>query len=285
MRTIGQIAVSSADRERLEELVEARSTAPKVAWRARIILLAGNGLPARAIAATTGKSDLTVRRWRRRYAAKGVDGLLKDEPRPGRPPLTAQKIKQVVEMTLHETPPNATHWTARTMAAAVGISHASVRRIWRTHKLAAPWVLPSVRMRTVVSSADRGRLEELVRARDTSQKVVWRARIILFAGDGLPARTIAAVVGKSELTVRRWRRRYAAKGVDGLRDAPFGRPPLTARKQVVDMTLNETPSNATHWTASSMAAATGISEASVRRFWRAHGLKPHIKTPKASRQP
>jgi transposase len=77
---------------------------------------------------------LTVRRWRRRYVAKGVDGLLKDATRPSRrKPLTAEKIKQVVHMTLHEKPPNATHWSMRSMAAAAGISYSSVQRIWHAH--------------------------------------------------------------------------------------------------------------------------------------------------------
>ncbi|MCA6112596.1 helix-turn-helix domain-containing protein, partial [Bradyrhizobium cenepequi] len=78
MRKLEQIAVSTADRERLERLVRDRNTPQKVVWRARIVLLASDGSTAEAIAAVAGKSLLTVRRWRRRYVAKGVDGLLKD---------------------------------------------------------------------------------------------------------------------------------------------------------------------------------------------------------------
>jgi transposase len=59
-------------------------------------------------------------------------------------------------------------------------------------------------------------LAGLVRNRNTPQKVVWRVRIVLLASDGLTAEAIAAAVGKSLLAVRRWRRRYVAKGVDGL---------------------------------------------------------------------
>jgi transposase len=99
----------------LEPLVRDRNTPQKVVWRARIVLLAEDGLTAVAIAAAA----LTVRRWRRRYLAKGVDGLLKDATRPSRrKPLSAEKIKQVLHMTLHEKPPNATHWSLRGMAAA-----------------------------------------------------------------------------------------------------------------------------------------------------------------------
>jgi len=136
MRKIERILISAADRERLEQLVRDRNTPQKVVWRARIVLLASDGLTAEAIAAAVAKSLLTVRRWRRRYAAKGTDGILKDATRPSRvPPLAPEKIKQVVHMTLHEKPPNATHWSGRTMAAASGISLTSVQRIWRAHGL------------------------------------------------------------------------------------------------------------------------------------------------------
>ena len=136
MRTIERISISSADREGLERLVRNRNTPQKVVWRARIVLLASDGLTAEAIAAAVGKSLLTVRRWRRRYVAKGVDGLLKDATRPSRvKPLSPEKIKQVVHMTLHEKPPKATHWSGRSMAAAAGISYSSVQRIWRAHGL------------------------------------------------------------------------------------------------------------------------------------------------------
>ena len=136
MRKIERILISAADRERLEQLARDRNTPQKVVWRARIVLLASDGLTAEAIAAAVDKSLLTVRRWRRRYAAKGRDGILKDATRPSRvPPLAPEKIKQVVHMTLHEKPPNATHWSGRTMAAASGISLTSVQRIWRAHGL------------------------------------------------------------------------------------------------------------------------------------------------------
>ena len=100
------------------------------------MLLASDGLTAGAIAAAVGRSVLTVRRWRRRYIAKVVDGLLKDATRPSRhKPLAPERIKQVVDMTLHQKPPNATQWSVRSMATAAGISHTSVQRIWRAHGL------------------------------------------------------------------------------------------------------------------------------------------------------
>src|SRR6476659_7850513 len=133
MRKIEQISISVADRERLERLVRDRNTPQKVVWRVRIVLLASHGLTAEGIAAAVDKSLLTVRRWRRRYLAKGMDGLLKDPSCVK--PLTPEKIKQVVHMTLHAKPPNATHWSLRSMAAAAGVSYSSVQRIWRAHGL------------------------------------------------------------------------------------------------------------------------------------------------------
>src|SRR5579871_90993 len=136
MRKIERISVSEADRERLERLVRDRNTPQKIVWRARIVLLAADGLQAIKIAAAVSKSVLTVRRWRRRYVAEGVDGLVKDATRPPRrKPLTAEQIKQVVDMTLHQKPPNATHWSLSSMGAAVGLSRSSIQRIWSSNGL------------------------------------------------------------------------------------------------------------------------------------------------------
>jgi transposase len=128
--------VGAADRERLERLVRDRNAAQKVVWRARIVLLASDRLTTGAIATAVGKSVPTVQRRRRRYMAKGVDGLLKDATRPSRvKPLMPEKTKQVVHMTLHERPPNATQWSVRSLAKAAGISYTSVQRIWHAHGL------------------------------------------------------------------------------------------------------------------------------------------------------
>ena len=136
MSRIEPITISSADGDRLERLVRDRNTAQKVVWRARIVLLAGEGLGAGVIAAATGKSGLTVRRWRRRFLAKGVEGLLKDATRPPRrKPLTAEQIAEVVRLTLYTKPPNATHWTLRTLAPVAGLSASSIQRIWSAHGL------------------------------------------------------------------------------------------------------------------------------------------------------
>ena len=136
MSKIDPITMDAADRDELERRIRDRNTAQKVVWRARIVLLAADGLQAGAIAMATGKSQLTVRRWRRRFLAKGVDGLLKDASRPPRrKPLTAEKIASVVHMTLHTKPPQATHWSVRTMAAAAGLSPSSIQRIWSAHGL------------------------------------------------------------------------------------------------------------------------------------------------------
>src|SRR5574337_578264 len=135
MSKIDPITIGAADRDELERLVRDRNTAQKVVWRARIVLLAADGLQAGAIATATDKSQLTVRRWRRRFLARGVEGLLKDASRPPRrKPLTAEKIAMVVHMTLHTKPPQATHWSVRTMAAA-GLSPSSIQRIWSAHGL------------------------------------------------------------------------------------------------------------------------------------------------------
>jgi transposase len=136
MSRIEAIVLSAEDRGRLEKLVRDRNTPQKVVWRSRIVLLSADGQRPPAIAAAVGKSELTVRRWRRRFVAKGVVGLLKDATRPpGKPPLPADVVKQVVELTLHEKPPGRTRWSQRTMAARMGIAPSTVHNIWKAHGL------------------------------------------------------------------------------------------------------------------------------------------------------
>ncbi len=113
-----------------------RNTPQKLVWRARIVLMWSSGAGVTAIVRATGKTKKTAYRWRDRYVAAGVDGLARDGSRPGRkPPLSAEVIARVVEMTLREKPPAATQWSARTLAKAVGLSHTSVQRIWSAHGL------------------------------------------------------------------------------------------------------------------------------------------------------
>lgn len=130
------LPLASAQRADLEALVRSGKTPQRVAARAAIVLATSDGAPVNAIAREFGVSRPTVYLWRRRFEESGVVGLLKDAPRPGRrKALTADQIATVVDATLHTTPPDATHWSVRTMAKAQGVSHAIVHRIWRAHGL------------------------------------------------------------------------------------------------------------------------------------------------------
>ena len=136
MRNGIHVNVSSAERTRLEAVVADRSSPQKHVWRARIILLTGDGLGTAEIMRRTGKSKPCVWRWQERFMHEGVGGLLRDKTRPSRiPPLSGAIVKRVVELTSTEPPGETTHWTAAAMAKVVGISISSVQRVWQAHKL------------------------------------------------------------------------------------------------------------------------------------------------------
>ena len=136
MRTAPAILLNPEQRTALERLARARSQPARVVERARIVLLAAAGLENKQIARRMGLMPETAARWRGRFLEGGIAALHKDAPRPGKPrTITDRQVKRVVEMTLHQKPVNATHWSTRTMAQAAGISEASVRRIWRAHGL------------------------------------------------------------------------------------------------------------------------------------------------------
>ena len=140
-----------------------------------------------------------------------------------------------------------------------------------------------------LSPEERGTLGMWARGRSLPLRLVQRARIIQLAAEGVSSQDIARGLKISRPTVQLWRQRFLALRLPGLeKDAPRpGRiPRISARKikAVVNATLHEAPSNATHWSTRTMADAHGVSEATVRRIWRQHGLKPHlVKTFKLSR--
>jgi transposase len=143
-----------------------------------------------------------------------------------------------------------------------------------------------------VSAADRARLEAIVADRNSPQKHVWRARIILATGEGCGTAEVMRRAGVSKPCVWRWQERFMAEGVAGLlrdKTRPARIPPLpkAAVEGVVMRTLDEPPpGEVTHWTAPAMAAASALSVSSVQRIWRAHGLRPHqVRSFKLSTDP
>ncbi|MCU0918702.1 MAG: IS630 family transposase [Planctomycetes bacterium] len=130
------IVLSADEVTTLETWARSRTLPARVVERAQIVRLAADGVPNQEIAHQLGVSRPTVQLWRDRFRALRVAGLEKDAPRPGRlPRISEAKIRAVIEATLHTTPPAATHWSTRTMAAAQGVSEATVRRIWHQHRL------------------------------------------------------------------------------------------------------------------------------------------------------
>ena len=130
------VIVSALDRQRLEAVAADRNRPGKQVERARVVLASVPGVPVQQVAASTGVSRPMVWRWQQRFAEQGVDGLLRDKTRkPGKPPIAAETVAQVVALTCADPPHEATHWTGRAMARAAGISLRSVQRIWEAHKL------------------------------------------------------------------------------------------------------------------------------------------------------
>jgi len=134
-RPVTRIELSAEVAGVLESDTQRRKTAQALALRARIVLGCAAGLSNQAVAARERVTPQTVGKWRRRFAERGVDGLL-DEPRPGVPrKIDDAKVESVIVQTLESQPPGATHWSTRSMARHSGISTSSVGRIWRAFGL------------------------------------------------------------------------------------------------------------------------------------------------------
>ena len=136
MKTAPMIVLSNDERRTLTTWSRGRSTPARLVLRAKIVLAAAEGKTNETIAAELHTSKPTVGRWRSRFAAQRAAGIEKDASRPGRTPaITAEMVTRIVRKTTQEKPETATHWSTRSMAKAVGVSKATVQRIWAAHGL------------------------------------------------------------------------------------------------------------------------------------------------------
>ena len=130
-----ELVLSEEERETLERWARRHTSAQALALRCRIVLAAAEGGTDAEVAARVRAHEDTVWRWRNRFIDRRLDGL-HDEPRPGKPRTIADAdVEAVIVKTLEETPPNATHWSTRSMAAATGMSQSAISRIWRAFGL------------------------------------------------------------------------------------------------------------------------------------------------------
>jgi transposase len=129
------ITLDDEQRAQLASWARRRNSAQALAQRCRIVLLADWGLNNTEIARELGIDVSSARKWRSRFAAQGLDGLV-DEPRPGKPrTITDEQVEEVIVKTLETTPKEATHWSTRSMAREVGLTQSAVLRIWRAFGL------------------------------------------------------------------------------------------------------------------------------------------------------
>jgi transposase len=129
------VELTEAEREQLESWSRRLTTAQALAQRSKIVLLVAEGLRTGEVAQRLGVHRNTVAKWRRRFEAERLDGLV-DEPRPGRPrTVTDSHVDEVITKTLESAPKDATHWSTRSMAAEVGLTQSAVHRIWRAFGL------------------------------------------------------------------------------------------------------------------------------------------------------
>lgn len=133
MRVAPEIVLTNEEHAELSKLVRSKRTSVRLALRARIVLLAADGMQNKDIAEELGVGRVQVSRWRERYAQARLAGIERDLPR-GAPPVKVDAAR-LVELTTQAKPVAATHWSTRKMAAELGVSASTVMRHWHAHGL------------------------------------------------------------------------------------------------------------------------------------------------------
>ena len=139
-----------------------------------------------------------------------------------------------------------------------------------------------------LGDTQRELLVKLAQSNTTEVRLARRASIVLLAADGLNNREIAHIVGVGRIQVGRWRERFVAGGLKAIeQDLPRGgRKPRVDAAEIVRLTTQTRPEGATQWSTRTLAAVASVSDTTVQRIWKAHGLKPHhVKRFKVSRDP
>ncbi len=134
-RPKAELILTDEEHQTLTRWSRRRKSSQALALRSRIILGCGQERSNKEVATSLGCTPATVAKWRNRFIADRLDGLV-DEPRPGRPAtITAEQVEDVITSTLEQTPKNATHWSRAQMAERSGLSKSTIGRIWKAFEL------------------------------------------------------------------------------------------------------------------------------------------------------
>lgn len=135
MRIARPVVLCDRQRSQLRGVANSKTASVRFAQRAKMILLAGDGLQDKQIAAAVGVRRQAVALWRGRFLKRGIEGIAQDAPRGGRhrTARAPERVRAIILRTTQTTPPDATHWSTNTMARAQGVSASTVGRIWREH--------------------------------------------------------------------------------------------------------------------------------------------------------
>jgi transposase len=134
MRNAPRILLTDGQRAQLERWSRGGATPYRLVVRSQIVLLAADGHSDRSIARLLHANPITIARWRSRFSLLGLEGIRTEAPRSGSPPpIPKEVVRAILAKTIHERPKGRAHWSTRALAREVGVSHSTVRRVWKRY--------------------------------------------------------------------------------------------------------------------------------------------------------
>ena len=272
-----KVVCTQEQREALEKLSQDQDVEGYLRWRAQIVLGLIDGMYLQDVAREQHVAKKTAAKWRDRFITKGMEGL-QNAPKPGRPKIYDDAWGAMVIAKLNKAPPEGVaEWNPAALARALDTSELAIRCFLQDQGIQLSHAAPNGGKKITCTQEQRNELKKLSQSWKIEAGLALRVRIVLGLLGGKQVQEVMEELHVNRNTVMKWRDRFIAQGIEGLRDAPNPGKAKTYNAAWEAMVIaklgEEPPEGVAGWRPRSLAQALSTSERAVRRFLHRQGIQ------------